>query len=169
MSAAAEATEATESTAPRRGRGRPPGSPNKVKTAAKETAPRPPAADRPARRPTNDEKLKEHVAAQISSIGMGLMGVSAATRNPVLGADGLTVMEHADALAESLVAVSKTNTRVRKMLESGVESSAWLGVLIAVGALTRDIVSNHAQPAAVEGAPPAPETDLSRLAGQGLA
>lgn len=98
-----------------------------------------------AGRPSADDKLLETVTTQLEAIGFTLAAAGAVSGSAALGADGGSVMTHAEPIAQSLVNLAKTNPRVRAFLTSGVEATGWIGVAVAVGPLCRDIYTNHAE------------------------
>lgn len=116
-----------------------------------------------AGRKSMDDKLKESLTTQLSALGMALSGAGVVSQNPALSADGVSVIEHAEPVAESLVQLAKTNPKVKAFLTQGVEASGWLGVAIAVGALAKDIAGNHMN------AIPAEATDAGPSRFDGLA
>jgi len=124
--------------------------------AAARKAPAKKAADKSPKmgRPSNDDKLRESIEAQLMALGIGLAGLGVAMQNPALGLDGGSVMDHAEPIAQSLVEVAKQNKKVREYLEKGIEGTAWVGVVIAVGGLAKSIAENHSTPA--DGAEVAP-------------
>lgn len=159
--------EKVEAPARKRG-GRPPTTEaGKARAAAKAAAEKVPAVAKSPGRPSNDDKLQEALTQQLMMLGMTLAGAGVVTGSTALGADGASVMNHADPIAESLVNLAKSNPKVKAFLMSGVESAGWLGVAIAVGALAKDIAGNHLGGPEVEpeeGAAPSPWDALAHQA-----
>lgn len=157
----------SEATARRR-RGRPrkdadtgdtlPKPPPAEPTAAEPKAPKEPkepkSAARGAGRPSARDKLEQHLAEQLGAIAL--------TVTLFHPGDGQAIMRRAPECAHQLARLADQNPRVRRLLESGMTSSAWLGVAIAFGGLAMEIGANHgALPAWFAGKPePAPAGDV---------
>lgn len=120
-----------------------------AKKAPAKKAPSAPAAapaERPPAtmgRPTNKAKLEKTLADQLMTLGLGISGIGVVSGNGVVAQDGVIVTEHAEPVAKALADLADTNPKIRKFLEKGVESTGWVGVALAVGGLTKAIVSNH--------------------------
>ena len=119
-------------TAPKRGRGRPRGSGKSAPTA--------PGADRPPKtravgRPTVAAKLEVALGAELAAVAKVVGVVS-----PV---DGVTILSHAPDVAEAFARLAEQNPRVKKLLTAGTTGSAWLGVVVAVGAMGLELAGNH--------------------------
>lgn len=119
--------------------------PDAPKAPSKPAARKSPAK-RSAGRPSNDEKLTEAVAEQLQMVGLAVGTITIVTGDPAYIADSEAIVKHSDDLARALVSASATNKRLRKMLEGGLETAGWIGVLVAVGKLGVDIAGNHTGP-----------------------
>lgn len=141
--------------------------PAKPAGAAPKAAPKK-SAERPANgpgRPSNAQRLTEKVAREITMLGLGVSALGVARNSAALGADGAAVCDHAERIAAALVSCAETNPQLKRILESGVEASGWLGVLFALGALGADIYANHVTAPELGADPdPEPPASVSRLA-----
>lgn len=101
----------------------------KAPKPARDTAPRSPG------RPSNIEKLGDQLGTQLTAIGALVMLANQA--------DGEAVVRRAPELGDALAKLAEQNPRVRRLLEGGLTSSAWMGVAIAFGGLGLEIARNH--------------------------
>lgn len=112
--------------------------------------PEPPAEPKPSRsrassasssrgpgRPSVRDKLETQLAEQL-----GALALTVVLFHP---ADGQAIMRRAPDCAAALARLAEQNPRIRRLLESGMTSSAWLGVAIAFGGLAMEIGANHGQ------------------------
>ena len=88
----------------------------------------------PTRKAT-DKQIREQLEGTIGAIG--------ATLVPFDPWCGVTILEGAGTLTDSLIEVSKSNPAVRRTLESFVVTSTWGTFLGAVGALVVPIMAHH--------------------------
>lgn len=130
------ATADTEApAAPKRGRGRP----RKNPTAGGDTAPRrEETAARGPGRPSNAQKLEKSLTDQFGAIALMVMML-----DPRVGS---ILLEDATQHAAALAKLAEQNPKVRKMLEGGLNGSAWFGVIVAFGSTGYRIVQATKQP-----------------------
>jgi hypothetical protein len=119
--------------------------PLKPPPAAKEPKP----AARGAGRPSSRDKLEQSLAEQLGAIALTL-----SLFNP---RDGQAIMRRAPECAASLARLADQNPKIKRLLESGMTSSAWLGVAIAFGGLGMELAANHGAAPALFSTP-APES-----------
>lgn len=113
---------------PKRGRGRPPGSPNRPK--ASDSAPRPRTGGTSAR-----GKREKALLGTLGGIGVGICLVNRR--------DGEVVLAGAPALADSLAALAEQNPAVARAIDGMNAVGAWSGVFAAAGAIIVPILANH--------------------------
>lgn len=104
-------------------------------SAATKPPPKEPKPARGAGRPSSRDKLEQSLAEQLGAIALTL-----SLFHP---RDGQAIMRRAPECAASLARLADQNPKIRKLLESGMTSSAWLGVAIAFGGLGMELAANH--------------------------
>lgn len=105
--------------APKKRRGRPPGSKNK--SSGKST----------------DAALKEGLESYVTLIGSGL------TMLPRTREDGLVVLAGGDAWVEATMTLAKSDPRVRHALDVALTGGAWGGFIVATASIAIPIAANH--------------------------
>lgn len=105
--------------APKKRRGRPPGSKNKA--SGKST----------------DAALKEGLESYVGLIGSGL------TMLPRTRADGMIILEGGDAWVEATMTLAKSDPRVRHALDIALTGGAWGGFIVATASIAVPIAANH--------------------------
>lgn len=105
--------------APKKKRGRPPGSKNKV--SGKST----------------DAALKEGLESYVGLIGSGL------TMLPRTREDGLVILAGGDAWVEATMTLAKSDPRVRHALDVALTGGAWGGFIVATASIAVPIAANH--------------------------
>src|SRR5450759_2654419 len=105
--------------APKKRRGRPPGSKNK--TSGKST----------------DAALKEGLESYVGLIGSGL------TMFPGTREDGLVLLAGGDAWVEATITLAKSDARVRHALDVALTGGAWGGFIVATASIGVPIAANH--------------------------
>lgn len=130
------------------------GRPSKTRDKATgDSLPKPPPAPPKVGRPNSIEKLERQLEDQLGAIAITLSLFSPR--------DGQAILRRAAPVAHSLAKLADQNPRVRKLLEGGMTSSAWLGVVIAVGGLAAELAANHGA------LPPAFATPIDDAGGAG--
>lgn len=105
-------------------------------------------------RPSNTERLAKQLGEMTTMIGI-TVGMTIDRR------DGMVIVENAPDFAAALAKLAETNQRVRRLLESSMNGSAWAGVILVTGRMSLQIAANHGvkvPPILIGSAPPEPST-----------
>lgn len=105
-------------TAPKKRRGRPPGSKNASSSKAPSFA-----------------AIETQLTATVAAIGMAV-----SMRNEI---DGQIIVEGAEAFSKGWVELAKTNPAVKKALVALVAGSTWTGAIMGTAAIAVPIMANH--------------------------
>ena len=142
---AAPRTEPAAAPPIKRGPGRPRKTP-RVGNGDTRPTPPPSSAGRSPGRPTNIDRLADHLATQFLGLGMLVFAFNSAV--------GAILVEDAPAHAKALAALAEQNPKVRKLLEGTITGSAWLGVAIAFGSTAMRVSGALREQGTADTAPP---------------
>lgn len=112
------------------------GSTNKTDEAPKKRRGRPPGSKNKAGKST-DAALKEGLETYVGLIGSGL------TMMPRTREDGLVLLAGGDAWVEATMTLAKSDPRVRHALDIALTGGAWGGFIVASASIVVPIAANH--------------------------
>ena len=113
------------------------GSPDKSDDAPKKRRGRPPGSKNKASGKSTDTALKEGLESYVGLIGSGL------TMFPRTRDDGLIVLAGGDKWVEATMTLAKSDPRIRRALDLALTGGAWGGFIVATASIAIPIASNH--------------------------
>src|SRR5450759_2227117 len=113
------------------------GSPDKAEDAPKKRRGRPPGSKNKPSGKSTDTALKEGLESYVGLIGSGL------TMLPRTREDGLVLLAGGDAWVEATMTLAKSDPRVRHALDVALTGGAWGGFIVATASIAIPIAANH--------------------------
>lgn len=113
------------------------GSPDKPDDAPKKRRGRPPGSKNKSSGKSTDTALKEGLESYVGLIGSGL------TMFPRTREDGLVLLAGGDAWVEATMTLAKSDPRVRRALDMALSGGAWGGFIVATASIAVPIAANH--------------------------